>query len=232
MTTKQRKPLVIATTGRKGGVGKTTAALSLGAHYARKGLRVLLVDLDPQGSASLVLQAPDATGEHLREVLQGREAAQPVQTPHAIEVLAGGPALEDCTEPLPLRSILQDLSADVVLVDSPPGNAHLDRLAMEAADILLACCEPHRLALAGASRVLDEARNNGNKPRCAVVLGRVDSRRQLDAQAAHLVAGAFSVPVLVVRQDAGLAVALHACQLPPAHGRAAEDYAKIAAWIL
>ena len=175
----ERKPLVIATTGRKGGVGKTTAALSLGAHYARQGLRVLLVDLDPQGSASLVLQAPEATGEHLREVLQGREAAQPFLTAHAIEVLAGGPALEDCTEPF-----------------------------------------------------LDAARNNGYTPRCAVVLGRVDSRRQLDAQAAHLVAGAFAVPVLIVRQDAALAVALHACQLPPAHGRAAEDYAKIAAWIL
>jgi chromosome partitioning protein len=231
MNTK-RKPKVIAATGRKGGVGKTTAALSLGAHYARKGLRVLLVDLDPQGSASLVLQAPDATGEHLREVLQGRTAAQPVTTAHGWQVLAGGPALEDCTEPLPLRAVLEDLAADIVLIDSPPGNAHLDRLAMEAADILLACCEPHRLALAGASRVLDEARATGNKPRCAVVLGRVDSRRQLDAQAAHLVAGAFSVPVLVVRQDAALAVALHACQLPPAHGRAAEDYAKIADWIL
>jgi chromosome partitioning protein len=225
------KPLFIATTGRKGGVGKTTAALSLCAHYARAGQSVLLVDLDPQGSASLVLNAPDPSGEHLADVLNGRAQPEPYDTGEGVRVLAGGPALEDCTQPEPLRAVLGEVSADVVIIDAPPGNAHLDRLAMDSARVLLACCDAHRLALTGASRVLDEARGGGHKRACAVILGRVDSRRQLDAQAANLVAGVFAVPVLVVRQDAALAVAMHACQLPPAQGRAAEDFAKVASWI-
>ena len=56
------KPRWIAVVGRKGGSGKTALALGLAAHYARKGARVLLLDLDPQGSASLALGA-DADGE-------------------------------------------------------------------------------------------------------------------------------------------------------------------------
>lgn len=54
----------LAIVGRKGGSGKTALALGLAAHYARAGRRVLLVDLDPQGSGTLALGA-DAGGEAL-----------------------------------------------------------------------------------------------------------------------------------------------------------------------
>ena len=63
------------------------------------------------------------------------------------------------------------------------------------------------------------------------MLGRVDVRRGLDLAAPELLAGAFNVPVMPIRQDAALSQALNAGKMPPAHGRAAEDIAKIAAWI-
>jgi chromosome partitioning protein len=106
----------------------------------------------------------------------------------------------------------------------------LDLLAIEAADIVLACSESHRLAIAGAARVLDDAKKMSHAPACALVLGRMDARRGLDAAAPELLAGAFGVPVLQVRQDSLLAQALNSGQMPPEHGRAAEDFAQIAQW--
>jgi hypothetical protein len=76
--------------------------------------------------------------------------------------------------------------------------------------------------------VLDEARCLRPRPRCALVLGRMDERRGLDRAAPDLLAGAFAVPVLTVRQDSALAAALNAGGLPPATGRAAADLEAVA----
>jgi len=224
------KPRWLAIVGRKGGTGKTTLALCLAARYARGGRRVLLADLDPQGSATLAAGAAPS-GADLAAVLNGTAAPQPAAVAERLDLLAGGPELETLTAPRPLRDALAGVPADVVLVDCPPGHAHLDRLALAAADVVLACCEPHRLAIAGAARVLDEARAHRPAPRCAVVLGRVDERRGLDRAAPDLLAGAFGLPVLTVRQDAALAAALNAGGLPPEHGRAAADLDAVARWI-
>ena len=229
------KPHWIAIVGRKGGSGKTALALGLAAHYARAGLRVLLVDLNPQGSASLAL-ATEATGEHLSRVLQGMAAPETVPNVTfsdcpPLALLPGGPALEALTAPRALREALAAVPADVVLCDCPPGHAVLDRLALQAADVVLAACEPHRLGIAGAARVLDEALALRPRPRCVLVLSRVDERRGLDRAAPDLLAGAFTVPVLTVHQDSRLADALNAGRLPPATGRSAEDLDAVAGWI-
>lgn len=231
-------PRWVAVCGRKGGSGKTAAALGLAAHYARAGRRVLLVDLDPQGSASLALGA-EAGGEGLAALLTGAAEMVPLVTISETLVLVadrmalapGGPALETVAAPRRLREALEAVTADVVVMDCPPGHAALDRLALEAADVVLACCEPHRLGIAGAARVLDEARELPGRPPCALVLSRVDPRRALDRAAADLLPAALGVPVLTVHQDAALAAALNVGGWPPASGRAAADLAAIARWI-
>jgi len=223
--------LMIACCGRKGGSGKTALALSLAGAYARKGLRVLLVDLDPQGSASLVLGA-DASGADLCRVLAGHADAETVTCDTIFDGLAllpGGPDLEDLDGCEDLRACLP--AADVVLVDCPPGHTRLDRLGIDAADVVLACCEPHRLGIAGAARVLDEAGGRNPAPLRALVLARVDERRGLDKTAPDLLADAFKLPVFTVRQDAALAGALNDGNLPPATGRAADDVARLCRWI-
>ena len=184
------KPRWIAIVGRKGGVGKTALALGLAAHYSRAGRRVLLVDLDPQGSTSLALGA-DATGEHLAAMLAGTAAPDVVQP---AENLGLGAYCPNLTAPRPLRDALAGLEADLVLMDCPPGHADLDRLALHAADVVLAATEPHRLGIAGAARVLDEARGLRPRPRCALVLGRMDERRGLDRAAPDLWPGPLPCP--------------------------------------
>jgi chromosome partitioning protein len=233
------KRIVIA--GRKGGTGKTALCLGLAAVFSRMGLAVLVVDLDPQGSASLALGAA-ADGEHLAAVLNGTAAPEPAEVAGGMLLLSGGPALESLTDPRPLLDVLAERSGadeafpdwprpDVVLVDCPPGHPTLDRLAMSGADAVLVATEPHRLAIAGAARVLDEAKALRPIPRCAVVLGRLDPRRGLDRAAPELLAGAFNATVLAIHQDTALAAALNAGELPPEHGRAADDLRAVAAWL-
>lgn len=218
-------PLWITVAGRKGGTGKTTLTLSLAAHYARKGAAVLLIDLDPQASLTVTL-APHATGEALADLLTAGGTPAPVSVAENLDLLAGGPGLEDI-EPRLIRGAITGAGADVVLIDAPPGHPHLDRAAMIAADVLLVCAEPHRLAIAGAARLLAEER-----PKlAALVLGRMDDRRGLDRTAPDLLAGAFSLPVFSVHTCAALAIALNAGKLPPEHGRAAADVELIARWI-
>jgi len=225
------KALFVAVVGRKGGTGKTTLALALGAMFSRAGRRALLLDLDPQGSATLAAGA-EPSGAKLVAFLTGETQPDPVPIADGLDMLAGGPELETMPRPpMEIREALHAMPADVVLIDCPPGHAELDRLAMRSADVVLACCEPHRMAIAGAARVLDEAKAHRHKPRCAVVLGRMDERRGLDRAAPELLAGAFSLPVFCIRQDATLAAAMNAGELPPAHGRAFEDLEKIARWI-
>ena len=220
----------ISILARKGGVGKTTLALSLAAHYSRRGVRVLLVDLDPQASATLSAGAGEAS-EHLAEVLAGKTAPQVVPVSDLLDLLPGGPDLEHLEAPRQLREVLSAVEADLVLVDTPPGHSTLSGLALDAADVVLVCAEPHAMAVAGTARVLEEARARRPAPRCAIVLARVDDRRGLDRGAPDLLAAAFGVPVLAVHQDAALAAALNAGKLPPAHGRAAEDLLDVVAWI-
>ena len=228
-------PPVVAIAGRKGGTGKTALCLGLAAHYFRaEKRRVLVVDLDPQGSASLALGA-EANGENLAAVLNGDAAPEPAAIACGL-LLAGGPALASVADPRPLREALAELldGVDIVLVDCPPGHPTLDRLAMEAvgrAGAVLVASEPHRLALAGVSRVLDEAKNMRPMPQCAVVLGRMDERRLLDRAAPELLAGDGVAKVFSIRQDTALAAALNAGDLPPAHGRAAEDLRAVAEWV-
>jgi len=85
---KPRQPRIIAVANQKGGVGKTTTAVNLGAGLAERGLRGLVIDLDPQGNASTGL------GLNIREL----EATM-------YDVLLDDVPIEDCIEPSEVRNL-------------------------------------------------------------------------------------------------------------------------------
>lgn len=160
-----------AVVSKKGGVGKTTTAVSLAAAFAARGLRVLLVDLDPNASASLSLGlVRSKLGSGTADVLlYGRPAIHAVRRT-SIEGLDLMPGTVDLSSvegsldrtgrnELVLRRALDPLrdSYQQIVFDSPAGVGLLTRNALAAADGFVVPAVPHFLALEGIAHLLDAA---------------------------------------------------------------------------
>lgn len=155
----RKRLMVIAIWTAKGGAGKTTTAVSLGAVDSWNKRRVLLADLDPQASATRALGLEPAPG--LLDVLRGKAKAAdrivPVPGVAGLEVLPGSPELvaaerELAGEPgaerllaLALRPALRRYS--LLVIDTGPGVNLLSVSALAAADVHLAPVTPSALAL-------------------------------------------------------------------------------------
>lgn len=160
---------ILAIVSQKGGVGKTTTAVNLAAAFARRGLRTILVDVDPQGSVRYgVGLRPGLPTPGISEYLNGERALQEVllATPlAALKVLLAGDVADrgdhadfqrQVTQPGVLAELLDDLAAraDVVMVDTPPGLGSIVRRVLESSGhaIVPLQCEP--LALQTTPQIL------------------------------------------------------------------------------
>src|SRR5215216_665045 len=95
---------IYAIANQKGGVGKTTTAVNVAACIAAAGYETLLVDVDPQGNATVGLGVPRDEGSGLYEVLSGKIAAEAALRPTAIphlSILASTPDLAGANMELP-----------------------------------------------------------------------------------------------------------------------------------
>lgn len=160
---------VLAIVSQKGGVGKTTTAVNLAAAFARRGMRTILVDVDPQGSVryGIGLRAGQPT-PGISEYLTGERALQEVLLPTPLAALralvAGGIAdrgdhvdfARQVTAPAVLDELFADLSerADIIVVDTPPGLGGIVRRVLEASAhaVVPLQCEP--LALQTTPQIL------------------------------------------------------------------------------
>jgi chromosome partitioning protein len=194
---------IIAIANQKGGVGKTTTAVNLGCALAEEGLRVLLIDLDPQGNATSSFGLQELEGESLYEPLLGNESIADKILPTRVERVFIVPAdldlagaeveiarldnhLTRLSETLaPLRS---DNTFDFVLLDCPPSLGILMTNALAAADELLTPIQCEYFALEGLVkivRVIEQVRDSGANDRLeigGIVMTMFDSRTNLSQQ--------------------------------------------------
>lgn len=158
---------IIAVINQKGGVGKTTTAINLGVYLAKMGRSVLLVDLDPQGNAtsglSLDKQSLDST---MYDVLFSRADPPSTMRPTNTTGLTILPAnaqlaaaeVDLATEPAretKLKSALQNLTHDYILIDCPPALGLLTINALTAAHEVLIPVQAEYYALEGLGQLLD-----------------------------------------------------------------------------
>lgn len=157
-----------AVIAQKGGVGKTTTLLGIAGAAWERGLKVLVVDLDPQANATSALD-PGSTAYTTNDVLAD---ARPGVAADAIvrsgwglgvDVLPAERALEHRAVPdgrdsaLRLRIALEGVvdRYDLVLVDCPPSLGELTRNALAAVRLALVVTEPSFFALPGAAAALE-----------------------------------------------------------------------------
>ena len=157
----------------KGGVGKTTTTINLAAGLARRGKRVLVVDLDSQGSASLALGIdrgdlePSSAG-----LLFGEVAASDVIRPSSVEgldLISGSLRLADADTRLAdmsqrhkrLLNALEPIEADydVILMDCAPSTSLLSVNALVAADAFIIPVSPSYLSLEGVISLGEVVKN-------------------------------------------------------------------------
>ncbi len=150
---------IAALLNQKGGVGKTTVTLGLASAAARAGHRVLVVDLDPQGSSTWVLgHDPSAESANGSEKFASVSIVASHWGPE-VDLVASSPRLHDDRGVAPdhLRRSLHRMAGDydAVLIDCPPSLGHLTTSGLTAADLALIVVDPAALGLRGIGAVAD-----------------------------------------------------------------------------
>ena len=171
-----------AVVNQKGGVGKTTVSLTLGVAAARRGTRVLVIDLDPQASATTVLAPADTDRPTVADaVLRPGSCSLDetvVQTDWGFDLVPSKRALRSvetrgAEDGVLARQLETVGNYDLLLIDCPPSLGVLSMEALAAVSRALVVTEPSYLALQAIDELVDTIRDVSGERNPALTLGGV-----------------------------------------------------------
>lgn len=229
---------VIAIANQKGGVGKTTTAINVGAYLASFGRKVLVVDIDPQANTTsglgVTLGSNDITTKEVLFNSDDIRSAIKETDYFGLNLLPADPSLAtaevDLVQELGrehrLSQALASLQFDVVLIDCPPALGLLTINALTAADYVLIPVQAEYYAMEGLSKLLETISRihkmlNPSLEILGLVLTMYDSRTSLSKQVEAEIKAHFKGHVFetMIPRNVRLAEA-------PSHGEPISTYEK------
>jgi chromosome partitioning protein len=209
--TPRELPRVIAIANQKGGVGKTTTTVNLGAALAELDYRVLVVDLDPQGNATTGLGVDARNFElSMYDVIMRDQPLEDCIEPTSVKNLFAAPSTIDLagveielvpafSRELKLKRAIDTVvdDFDFVLIDCPPSLGLITVNGLAAADEVLVPIQCEYYALEGLSQLLRNVNLvstnlNQNLEVTTIVLTMYDARTRLSVDVANEVREHFS----------------------------------------
>ena len=240
---------VIAFANHKGGVGKTTSAVNIASILGEAGRRVLVIDIDPQGSASLHLGVKD-NGTGFLKALE-RTVSLPVlpTSVKGVDLIPSGLALSEAAQKFSgvlagelFARCLERTVGDweMVLIDCPPGPGILTLSALRVSRHLVIPIEASRLAMNGLDQLfetLDSMRREKRHPDLlGVIVCRANPRRKLHREIMADLDSRYPGKVApLVRENVSLAEAPSKGKpitLYAPGSKGAEDYRLVTHWLL
>ncbi len=200
--------MILSIVNHKGGAGKTTTTINLGAALAADGYRVLLIDFDAQGSLSYSLGV-DENGPTIAEAMLGDVALSEVLVEReGFAMLPAGASLADVELAIAksddrfnhLKSLLATLKGfDFVLIDCPPSLSLLTLNALVASDHVLIPMQLDVLSLRGLDMMLETLERISAVNRNLEVLGvlpiMVDLRKNINREILEHMRSNYSIHV-------------------------------------
>lgn len=204
---------IVSLANQKGGVGKTTTAINLGASLAACERRVLIVDLDPQANATsgfgLSTNEDNSMypvlvdGLSLRSIVRPTELATLFVAPSSVDLVGAEVELSSADQrEFRLRTALLDVGSeyDYIFVDSPPSLGLLTINGLTAADSVLVPMQCEYFAIEGIAQLLNTIERvrdslNPDLEIEGIALTMFDERMNLARQVAEEVRGHFGEKV-------------------------------------
>jgi len=185
---------VISISNHKGGVGKTTSAINIGAGLNKLGKKVLLIDLDPQANLSQSLGLIDQD-RNIYGAIRGEYKLEPISILKGLDLIPStldlsGAEIElsgEAGREYILRELIDPLrgSYDFIIIDSPPSLGLLTINSFTASDEIFIPLQAQYLALQGLAKLMEvvdkiQKRLNKDLKLGGVIVTQYDNRKVLN----------------------------------------------------